>query len=152
MVITMDLKKYFLPEYSIYLENINYENHPLPASVPSLNCKDTIVAHLTLPAGVRITFNRTLSFTPESMFYLSVSFGVFLKFNPEKYSEIDWKNTDIAGEIKRSQNPLIRNLMSRASLLISEITSSSGQCPLITPAEPSRPPSKSYGDGQNPET
>ena len=98
-----------------------------------LNCKDTIVAQLVDTKGVKFTFNRTLSFEPDGMFFLSVTFGVFLKFNPVYYNEIMWKNMDLAGEFKASCPQILTNLMSRTSLLISEITSAAGQNPIVTP-------------------
>ena len=59
-----------------------------------------------------------------------------LIFDPSTKDEVDWKKLDIAGEFKKSCPNLMSVLMSRASLLISQITSAAGQPPLITPAAP----------------
>lgn len=131
----IDFNRYFLHEQQIFLDNINYEVMKLektPQDV-KLNCKDTIVAQLIDKKGVKVTFNRTLSFDPEGMFFLSVTFGVMLHFNPVYYDEIMWKNIDIAGEFKMNCPHILTNLMSRTSLLISEITSAAGQNPIVTP-------------------
>lgn len=98
-----------------------------------LNCKDTIVAQLIDKVGVKVTFNRTMSFEPEGMFFLSVTFGVMMRFNKVYCDEIMWKNIDIAGEFKKNCPHILTNLMSRTSLLIAEITSASGQTPIVTP-------------------
>ena len=131
----IDFNRYFLHEQQIFLDNINYEVLKLEKAQGEmkLNCKDTIVAQLRDKQGVKITFNRALTFDPEGMFFLSVTFGVFLKFNPVYYDEIMWKNIDIAGEFKANCPHILTNLMSRTSLLISEITSASGQTPIVTP-------------------
>ena len=131
----IDFNRYFLHDHQIFLDNVNYEVIKLEKASPEikLNCKDTIVAQLIDKAGVKVTFNRTLSFDPEGMFFLSVTFGVMMRFNPVYYDEIMWKNIDIAGEFKMSCPHILTNLMSRTSLLISEITSAAGQTPIITP-------------------
>ncbi len=131
----IDFNRYFLHEHQIFLDNVNYELIKLDKARGDikLNCKDTIVAQLIEDVGVKVTFNRTLSFDPEGMFFLSVTFGVMMHFNKVYYDEIMWKNIDIAGEFKAGCPSILTNLMSRTSLLISEITSASGQAPIVTP-------------------
>lgn len=131
----IDFGRYFLHEHQIFLDNINYEVLKLEKAngEMKLNCKDTIVAQLIDKRGVKITFNRTMTFEPEGMFFLSVTFGAMLKFNPVYYDEIMWKNIDLAGEFKQNCPHILTNLMSRTSLMISEITSASGQVPIVTP-------------------
>lgn len=131
----LDFKRYFLPDHQIFLDNVNYETLRLeraPGEV-RLNCKDTIVAQLIETRGVKVTFNRTMSFDSDGMFFLSVTFGVMLHFNPAYYSEIMWKNMDLAGEFKMNCPNILTNLMSRTSLLIAQITSAAGTNPIITP-------------------
>ena len=129
--------RYFLHDRRVFLDNISYETVK-PDSLQrelKLNCKDTILAQLT-NQGVKINFNRALNFEPEGIYSLSVTFAVMLIFDPSTKDEVDWKKLDIAGEFKKSCPNLMSVLMSRASLLISQITSSAGQPPLITPAAP----------------
>ena len=139
----IDFNRYFLHEHQIFLDNVNYEVIKLEKARPEvkLNCKDTIVAQLMDKVGVKVTFNRTLSFDPEGMFFLSVTFGVMMRFNPVYYDEIMWKNIDIAGEFRKGCPHILTNLMSRTSMLIAQITSASGQTPIITPGgvNPSAP-------------
>ncbi len=131
----IDFGRYFLHEQQIFLDNVNYEMQTLEkaSGEVKLNVKDTIVAQLMDKKGVKVTFNRTLSFDTEGMFFLSVTFGVFMRFNPVYYDEIMWKNIDIAGEFKLGCQPILTNLMSRTSMMISQITSAAGQVPIITP-------------------
>ena len=72
----LDFNRYFLHEQQIYLDNINYEMQRLEKMTKEvkLNCKDTIVAQLMEGKGVKFTFNRTLSFEPEGMFFLCEMF------------------------------------------------------------------------------
>ncbi len=129
----IDFTRYFHPDCKIYLENVNFEHIKAPAPRVKMNCKDTIVAHLAEPAGIKVTFNRTVSFEPEGLFYLSVSFSAIMRFNESTKDEIVWKGLDIASEFRQSGGPVLHSLSSRASLLIAQITSASGQPPLITP-------------------
>ena len=129
--------KYFLPEKKIFLENISYETVRMDAVPGSmkLECKDTIVAQL-MENAVKINFNRAVNFEPEGIFSLSVTFSTVLVFDPGKKGEVDWKNTDIAGEFKKGCPQILSALMSRTSLMIAQITAAQGQNPLITPAAP----------------
>ncbi len=129
----IDFTRYFHPDFKIYLENVNYEHIAPPSGKLKMNCKDTIVAHLASPAGIKVTFNRTVSFEPEGLFYLSVSFSAIMRFNEATKDEIVWKGLDIASEFRENGGPALHALSSRAALLIAEITSASGQPPLITP-------------------
>lgn len=130
----IDFSRYFLPEHQVFLEYVNYETSKPTPGAHKMNCKDTIVARLSDRVGVKITFNRAISFEPEGVFDLSVTFSCFLRFRPETVDEIDWHATDIAGEFRTGGGAVLHMLISRASLLIAEITSSSGQPPIITSA------------------
>ncbi len=129
----INFARYFLPDHNIFLENVNFERISPHTGNIKMNCKDTIVAHLSEPVGIKVTFNRTVSFDPEGLFYLSVSFSAIMRFNEETKDEITWTGLDIASEFRQSGGAVLNNLSSRASLLIAQITSASGQPPLITP-------------------
>ena len=141
----IDFNRYFLHEHQIFLDNLNYEVIKLEKATGEvkLNCKDTIVAQLIDKVGVKVTFNRTLSFEPEGMFFLSCTFGVMMRFNQVYYDEIMWKNIDIAGEFKVGCPHILTNLMSRTSMMVAQITSASGQVPIVTPGGPA--PAKGNG-------
>ncbi|MCD7775884.1 MAG: hypothetical protein LUH54_00705, partial [Firmicutes bacterium] len=96
--ITMiDFSHYFMPGERIFLENVNYELTKPQSGRLKMQCKDTIVARLLGDKGLKITFNRALSFEPDGPFYLSVSFSAIVNFRPETKDEIDWHGIDIAG-------------------------------------------------------
>lgn len=125
---------YFLPERRIFLENISYEalrENGARAKGKKLDCKDSIVAQLRYPVGVRIIFNRRLAFEPEELFELSVSFGAELKFDPEKRDLVDWKTVNVAGEFQTGFPTLFAALNARCTLLIAEITAAAGASPVI---------------------
>ncbi len=127
-----DFNRYFLAERRIVLENVSYEVHPVqPNTQMKLNGKDTIIAQVAGQAGVKVTYNRTLQFEPEGPFSLSVSFAVMLVFNPGTRDEIDWKTIDVANEFRKACPALVTTMMSRATLLVAEITSASGGAPII---------------------
>lgn len=135
----MDLNRYFHPEHQIFLENVNYEVGNPTSGKMKMNCKDTIVARVIDPVGVKFTFNRAITFEPQGPFYLSVSFSVIMRWREEVKDEVDWRHTDLANEFRSSGGVVLHNLASRAALLIAEITSSSGQSPIITlPGSPRR--------------
>ena len=123
-----DFNRYFLAERRIMLENVSYETGRIPPgqSTYRLNVRDTIVAQVLGQAGVKVTYNRTLSFEPEGPFTLSVSFSVMLVFNPGTRGEIDWKTIDVAEEFKKSCPQLTQTMMTKATLLIGEITAANG--------------------------
>jgi len=136
-----DFNRYFLADRRFVLENISYETAK-PEQSPAgykLNGRDTVVSQLMGNTGVKVTYNRTLKFEPDGPFTLSVSFAVLLVFNPDTRDEVDWKTVDIASLFRRHCAPLCANISARISLLIAEITSASGQPPMIIGVTPPAP-------------
>jgi len=138
-----NFERYFLHDKKIFLENISYETVKIESRPDNLKLgvKDTIVAQL-MEHGIKINFNRALNFDPEGIFSLSVTFAMMLIFDPSTKNEVDWKSLDIAGEFKRSCPHLLTALMSRTSLMVSQITACTGQNPIVTPASPISPSAK----------
>ena len=136
----MNFERYFLHDRRIFLDNISYDaiNMGKQPTQMRLKCNDTVLAQLS-NSGVKISFNRALTFEPQGIYTLSVTFSVFLIFDPSTKDEIDWQKTDISGEFRKSCPALMSALMSRSSLLIAQITSSAGQLPLVTPPSPTNP-------------
>lgn len=123
-----DFNRYFLAERRITLENVSYETQrpAVTSGQLRLAAKDTIVAQLLGNAGVKATYNRTLSFEPDGPFTVSVSFSVMLVFNPGTRGEIDWKTIDLAEEFKKNCPQLVQTMMTKSALLIAEITNANG--------------------------
>lgn len=132
-----NLAQYFESEHQIYLKKIHFEKLELISEVETeeitLNCTDNITATLKENEGIELVLTRRLSFIPEQIFGLEVSFGVELKFNKEKAKEIDWGEINLADEFKNNGNFVLDNVLSRISLLIAQITASFNQSPLIIP-------------------
>ena len=143
-----NFSSYFLPERRIFLENISYEALGAKAvreKGKRLDCKDSVVAQLRYPFGVKIVFNRRLTFQPEELFELSVSFGAELKFDPEKRDLVDWKSVNIAGEFQTGFPTLFASLNARCTLLVAEITSAAGASPVIPLPAKNRMPRTEQG-------
>ena len=139
---------YFLPERRIFLENISYES--LGSNAPKekgkrLDCKDSVVAQLKYPFGIKVVFNRRLAFQPEEIFELSVSFSAELKFDPEKRDLVDWKSVNIAQEFRIGFPTLFASLNARCTLLIAEITSAAGASPVIPLPVKNKMPQTGFG-------
>ena len=136
-----NLGQYFRNEHQIYLNGINFERFdaiPQPENGEiTLNCTDNIAATVKDNEGVEIILTRKLTFVPEQLFGLVISFGADLKFDKEKAKEINWREINLADEFRDNGDFIISNLLSRISLLVAQITSSFGQTPLIIP--PSMP-------------
>ena len=129
-----NLVEYFLPEQEFYLDKIVYNRLPQHTgnSEYSLKCKDTVQVVLE-DNGIRITVERILRFEPEEVFELAISFGAVLKFNDKKKQDHQWKDIDLSKEFIENGGFVIDNLMNRISLLVSQITSSFGQTPIVLP-------------------
>ena len=126
-----DFNRYFLAERRIALENVSYETQRAASNQLQLNIRDTIVAQL-LQGGVKVTYNRTLSFNPDGPFTLSVSFSVMLVFNPGTRGEVDWKTIDVAEEFKKNCPHLVAAMNAKIGLLVAEITNAGGT-PIFPP-------------------
>lgn len=128
-----NLSDYFLPQQEFYLDHITYNRLQTTSQrlEYSLNCIDNIEAVLE-NNSVKLTIRRILNFEPEEIFELSVSFGAILTFN-ERKDEYDWSSINLSEEFRENGEFIIGNLMHRISLLISQITSSFGQPPIILP-------------------
>ena len=139
-----NLSEYFLPQQEFYLDNIVYNRLEKNSEnlEYSLNCIDTI--HTSLEEnGIKIIITRILKFEPEEIFEVSVSFGAFLTFNPHKKDDYNWYELNLSEEFRENGEFVVSNLMHRISLLISQITSSFGQTPIILPPHLASKPSTS---------
>lgn len=134
-----NFNQYFIKEKNLFLENINYETVKSDKkAMMRLGCRDTVVAQLIGERGVKIIFNRRLAFEPEALFTLSVSFGVFLRFDPSRMGEVNWQEVNIVNEFTKANPAIMSELNARTTLLVSQITSSAGGVPIVTgnPHEP----------------
>lgn len=130
------LSKYFMPEQEYYLDSVSYGRieKNIDTSEVQIICNDTIVAKENEGNRIIVTVTRKVYFKPDVLFDLEVSYGTILKFN-EKKSEVDWDHMDLSKEFQDHGSFVTDNLFRRISLLISEITSSFGQPPIIVPPQ-----------------
>lgn len=131
----IDFERYFLNDQQFFLNSINYKTieETEQLSEYRMKCTDSITVDLDIERGMRVIFTRELSFEPEALFVLEVSYGAILTFNPDTKDEFDWKKTDLAKEVQTSGGFVLRNIISKVSLLIAEITASGSQVPIVTP-------------------
>jgi len=136
-----NLASYFLPEQQFYLHSVSFEQvdgseaNSEGVSSITLNCNDNLTVNLNLKDDtVRLLITRSVSFSPDLFFHASVTYGAMLKFN-ERKTELDWTAIDLSKELLQNGQFVTNNLLARISLLLGEMTSSSGQTPMILPPQ-----------------
>jgi len=134
----LDFEEFFESTKSkeIYLDNIQFKriNKKGAGEKVSLVCKDDLKLREITEDRACFTLTRHIGFKPVSFFELSISFGFSLLFKQENKSIIKWEDIDLVNELLRDNGVFIGPVISRISLLIAQITSSTiGQMPLITP-------------------
>lgn len=127
----MNFKEYFTDEYQYSLKSIVYETIESKETFDTieLNCSDDINS-ISVENGLELTFSRKVFFVPKCMYELTVTYSVKL-FYVDNTKEIN--REELLDILKNEENVYLSNIISRASLLISDITSSYGQNPVVTP-------------------
>lgn len=123
----------FNENYQYFLKDIDYKvltAMPLSNDI-GIDIKDTISYETKNGSEFELSINRKVGFVPDQLYELSVCFCASLNIiNKEKMQNVNWdeefRNNPVFANI-------IQGLLSRISLLISQITSSYGQNPLVTP-------------------
>ena len=130
-----NLVEYFEPNQEVALESLEYRRKDVTNKETnfSLSCNDNMDFSLSEDGTfLRIILSREINCDPDELFQLSISFSAVLKFN-ERMNEIKWKNENLAKEFIENGDFVVNALMSRASMLIAQVTSASGQSPIILP-------------------
>lgn len=132
----MQLSDLFKTEYQFQLKSINYHLIEPVTVQPTYRilCNDFVQAISETENSVRFILRREISFEPENLFTVEVSFAATLTYKNDLCE--DARNTSLSeleAIFRNSKDSYSSNLASRASLLIAEITSSYGKNPLITP-------------------
>lgn len=127
----MNFKEYFTDEYQYSLKSIVYETIESKEMFDTieLNCSDEINS-ISVENGIELAFSRKVFFIPKCMYELTVTYSVKL-FYVDNTKEIN--HEELLDILKNEENVYLSNIISRASLLISNITSSYGQNPVVTP-------------------
>lgn len=129
------LKEYFTGNCSISLENIAYEKLGELEEDVSLVVEDNIDIknYDSYSGSIEFIFSRNLSFVPKAIVDVTVSFGATLELT-EKYKGTETLDFDmLKSKLVSVDNVVSSIVMSRISLLISQITSSYGERPIVTP-------------------
>lgn len=126
--------QYLKTDFKFSMESMSYKQlPPAPENTQmALNCRDLLEAKTELDK-LMLRFTRSMQFEPASIYELSVTYTAVANINVQGLSAIDWDNIDLSKEIRNGHCTLLSNLVSRASLMISQITSANGQVPVITP-------------------
>ena len=131
----IDFQQVFENNYQFYLKDIDYNAITIgPVSEKiNVNLKDDLNFVLNRETNsFDFEVRRTVSFTPNALYQLSIAFGAKLNIrqNAPELKDVNWDEEFKSNAIFIS---LIQGLLSRISVLISQITSSYGQAPMVTP-------------------
>ena len=133
----IDFSKYFKPHYKYYLNKLNFDHANIPENIEggqvTLSISDQVKTDYIKGVGINIEFSRELKHSEDAPPMIEVSLCASLLFNDDVEQDVDWANIPLAQETVDSDNVFLDNLVTRASLLISEVTASYGQMPLVTP-------------------
>ena len=124
----------FKSGYRIYLDGISYQSVPEPMEQIQVSVTATDDVDFTLKGTsvVRMTVKRQLTFNPDVAYRLYVAYVAEFDILDGAALEPDWeKQLRASAECRK----VLRNVMGRISLLISQISSSGGQVPLVTPPD-----------------
>ena len=128
-------KKYFAGGCSLSLLNVKYDRKDEIQTDVELIIQDSLDIQNINGKSEDLEFivSRHLSFKPECFADISVSFSVILKLNDEyRHAEsLDYKT--LKQEMIGPDSIIIPMIMSRISLIISQLTSSYGERPVVTP-------------------
>lgn len=130
----INFDNYLDSDYKFFLEEINYKilEPADPNASLQLACQDHIEADVTEEV-LKLSFSRRLMFEPKGIYELTVTYGAIATINARGLSEVDWKNINVAEEIRNGNCTLLNNLVCRTSLQMGQVTAASGQSPVITP-------------------
>ena len=128
----MNFENYFEATYQYVLENITYNRLPETADSFEITLLDTMKFTL-LQNDLHVLVERNLSIQPKCLFELKVAYGILLHFKDGcsvQHTDEEWLEF-----FSKNDNPYTSLVMSRISLVISQITAANGQQPLVTPPQ-----------------
>ena len=127
--------EYFAGECSISLENVTYNKLKENDGDVTLKVKDSIEIKEKQNDVNSLEFivSRSLTFDPKSLAEINVSFGVVLELNDQLKNSEQLDYARLRDEIISEDSVLMSIIMSRISMLISQLTSSYGERPIVTP-------------------
>jgi len=130
----MNFAELFNSNYSYFLKEIGYQVITVGNIQDKVDIvvKDNTTFEMLDKTHLQVVVERNVRFEPNIVYELKVSFGAILELKniSEIERDIDWNQ-----EFKKSNEGLavIQGLLTRISLQISQITSSYGLNPIVTP-------------------
>ena len=130
----MNFAELFNENYSYFLKEIGYQVITVGNIQDKVDIiiKDNTTFEMLDKTHLQVVVERNVRFEPNIVYELKVSFGAILelKNTSEIEGDIDWNQ-----EFKKSNEgtAVIQGLLTRISLQISQITSSYGLNPIVTP-------------------
>lgn len=128
------IEKYFSGGCSISLENVTYNKLDEIDDEVSLSVKDNLeIKEDHSSNNIELLISRHLTFEPKSLVDINVSFGVVMELDSKFKGDTQLDHELLKKELLNNDNVIMPIIMSRISLLISQLTSSYGERPIITP-------------------
>ncbi len=129
----LKLERFFSTGIQINLVNITYNSIDLSSEDSNFNihCQDSLKTKLNGDRSLSAFFTRKVFLDPKALFELSVTYEAVMDIDEDSKDEIN--DIDFDKEISENGEDILMILASKCSLLISQITSASGQNPIITP-------------------
>lgn len=124
-----NVQSFFKNKRQLFLESVKYDLKPINASTEGesqIACTDTISTQMLDQRNIKLSFCRELN-SVDNMVNIKVQFGIILELNDGVTLD---EEKDLSNEFIGTSE--LSGLIMRASLLISQITASFGQPPLIT--------------------
>lgn len=130
-----NINDYFENDYEFYLDKVDYTHKQKTSDTTeySLNCYDKLETKELSENRLQVSVTRSLVFDPDDLYTLSVTYVVVLKFKSGKKDELKSLSNDLSKDLINYGQFFLSNIMARMSMLISEITASYGQPPVVTP-------------------
>lgn len=131
----MNFNDYFEGDFDYSLDKVNYKSisDTQAGNLLDFVCEDTIKGHWLSDTVIEFTYSRKVGFSPDFLFSILVSYKFRLKAKPG-ISKETLSGFDLDSEILKDENSKIFNkIISYTSLLIGQLTFSSGFTPIVTP-------------------
>ncbi len=129
----IELGELFQDEYRYALEKVNYSiEEGSEEIIPELLVNDYLSIDI-LDSSIIIHVSRSAVFDPASVFSANVGYAAELRFKDERAELIREHQGELEERFIKEGDFVFSNIMSRISLLLAQITASSGLQPLITP-------------------
>lgn len=124
---------YFNPSYRFFLQNVQYERIEAEKEKATMQLNDQLEIQ-DLEDHAILRYTRKAFFEPQQLFNIIITFAAELEYSEEyRIKTVENRSQEALEVIKELGEQITSNLSSRASMVLAQLTSSSGQMPVITP-------------------